>query len=65
MKYARSCGAIKTFFYAAFIPPDFKLNEFEEKYILKKMASGLIPDEIVKREKFGFVAPGSPYLLIG
>jgi asparagine synthase (glutamine-hydrolysing) len=48
---------------AAAIPPDFKLNEFEEKYILKKMASGLIPDEIVKREKFGFVAPGSPYLL--
>jgi asparagine synthase (glutamine-hydrolysing) len=49
--------------FAATIPPDLKLNNFEEKYILKRMASGLIPDEIVKREKFGFVAPGSPYLL--
>lgn len=48
---------------AVSIPPGFKLNEFEEKCILKKMAAGLIPDEIVKREKFGFVAPGSPYLL--
>ncbi|MCP4157076.1 MAG: asparagine synthetase B, partial [bacterium] len=36
---------------------------FEEKYILKKMAEGLIPDEIDNREKLGFVAPGSPYLL--
>ena len=49
--------------FAAAIPPDLKLNNFAEKYILKQMARGLIPDEIVKREKFGFVAPGSPYLL--
>ena len=49
--------------FAATIPPDLKLKEFDEKYILKKMAAGLIPNEIIKREKFGFVAPGSPYLL--
>jgi asparagine synthase (glutamine-hydrolysing) len=45
------------------IPPDLKLNGFTEKYILKKAAEGLIPRQIVEREKFGFVAPGSPSLL--
>ncbi|NLU93264.1 asparagine synthase (glutamine-hydrolyzing) [Chitinophaga sp. Ak27] len=49
--------------FAARIPPDLKLNDFEEKYILKKIASAEIPMEIVNREKFGFVAPGSPYIL--
>ncbi len=51
--------------FAATIPSDLKLNEFQEKYILKEMAKAkrLIPDEIIKREKFGFVAPGSQYLL--
>src|SRR6185503_9521653 len=45
------------------IPPDLKLNGFTEKYILKKVAEDLIPSEIINREKFGFVAPGSPSLL--
>ena len=45
------------------IPPDLKLNGLTEKYILKKAADNLIPREIVEREKFGFVAPGSPSLL--
>ena len=45
------------------IPPDLKLNQFNEKYILKKTAEGLVPPEIINREKFGFRAPGSPYLL--
>ncbi|MEK6283059.1 MAG: asparagine synthase (glutamine-hydrolyzing) [Acidobacteriota bacterium] len=49
--------------FATTIPPDLKLNSFTEKYILKKMAGGLVPPEIIKREKFGFRAPGSPYLL--
>jgi len=49
--------------FVATIPPNLKLKDFEEKYILKKMAKDLLPEEIVKREKFGFVAPGSPYLL--
>jgi asparagine synthase (glutamine-hydrolysing) len=45
------------------IPPELKLNGFTEKYILKKAAGNLIPRAIVEREKFGFVAPGSPVLL--
>ncbi|HXQ68844.1 MAG TPA: asparagine synthase (glutamine-hydrolyzing) [Pyrinomonadaceae bacterium] len=45
------------------IPPDLKLKGFTEKYILKKAAGDLIPRQIVEREKFGFVAPGSPALL--
>ena len=45
------------------IPPDLKLNGLTEKYILKKAAEDLIPQQIVDREKFGFVAPGSPALL--
>lgn len=45
------------------VPPDLKLKGFAEKYILKKAAEGLIPRQIINREKFGFVAPGSPALL--
>lgn len=45
------------------IPPDLKLHNYIEKYILKCVAADLLPPEIVKREKFGFHAPGSPYLL--
>lgn len=45
------------------IPPELKLHDYVEKYILKRVADGLLPPEIVKREKFGFHAPGSPYLL--
>ncbi len=45
------------------IPPDLKLKGFTEKYILKKAAEDVIPRQIVEREKFGFVAPGSPALL--
>jgi asparagine synthase (glutamine-hydrolysing) len=45
------------------IPPDLKLNGFTEKYILKEVARGLVPNAIIDREKFGFHAPGTPYLL--
>jgi asparagine synthase (glutamine-hydrolysing) len=45
------------------ISPDLKLNNFNEKYILKKVAQSLVPPEIINREKFGFIAPGSPYLI--
>ena len=31
--------------------------------IVKKVAEGLVPREIIEREKFGFRAPGTPYLL--
>lgn len=45
------------------IPPELKLNEFTEKYILRKVAEDLVPPEIINREKYGFHAPGTPYLL--
>lgn len=46
------------------IPTELKLNDdFTEKYILKKMASRFVPSEVFEREKFHFIAPGSPYLL--
>jgi asparagine synthase (glutamine-hydrolysing) len=49
--------------FAATIPSDYKLKDFQEKYIVKKMSEKYVPKEIINREKFGFVAPGSPYLL--
>ncbi|MGA9770157.1 MAG: asparagine synthase (glutamine-hydrolyzing) [Blastocatellia bacterium] len=49
--------------FSKIIPPDLKLNQFTEKYILKRVAEEMIPAEIINREKFGFHAPGSPYLL--
>ena len=45
------------------IPPDIKLNGLVEKYILKKVAAKYIPESIINRQKFGFIAPGSPSLL--
>jgi asparagine synthase (glutamine-hydrolysing) len=45
------------------IPSELKLHDFTEKYILKKMASRFTPKSVFEREKFHFIAPGSPYLL--
>ncbi len=45
------------------IPPELKVRQSVEKYILKQAAVGLLPPEVVTREKFGFRAPGTPYLL--
>jgi asparagine synthase (glutamine-hydrolysing) len=69
MAYANSVEARYPFLdrelveFAATIPPDLKLNQFQEKYILKKVAETSVPKDIIKREKFAFHAPGSPYLL--
>jgi asparagine synthase (glutamine-hydrolysing) len=49
--------------FARQIPPGLKLNGYTEKYVLKKIAADLVPREVVEREKFGFRAPGSPFLL--
>lgn len=49
--------------FATRIPPELKLHNYIEKYILKRVAGDLLPREIVQREKFGFHAPGSSYLL--
>ncbi|HEV2863876.1 MAG TPA: asparagine synthase (glutamine-hydrolyzing) [Pyrinomonadaceae bacterium] len=49
--------------FARSIPPDLHLSQLTEKYLLKRVAENLLPREIITREKFGFRAPGSPYLL--
>ncbi|WPN60171.1 asparagine synthase (glutamine-hydrolyzing) [Pseudomonas sp. P9_31] len=45
------------------LPPHLKLNGMDEKYLLKQAAVGRVPQAIIKREKFGFRAPGSSFLL--
>jgi asparagine synthase (glutamine-hydrolysing) len=49
--------------FSRMIPPELKLNQYVEKYILRKVAEGLVPPQILAREKYGFHAPGSPYLM--
>jgi asparagine synthase (glutamine-hydrolysing) len=49
--------------FSAQLPVDLKLNGFTEKYILRRMGKELLPPAILEREKFHFIAPGSPYLL--
>ncbi|MDC0586991.1 asparagine synthase (glutamine-hydrolyzing) [Gammaproteobacteria bacterium] len=43
--------------YAFSIPTDIKTKDGVLKYILKKSVRGIIPDEIIDREKQGFAAP--------
>jgi asparagine synthase (glutamine-hydrolysing) len=45
------------------LPPELKLQDLTEKYILKRLASRFVPKQVFQREKFHFIAPGSPYLL--
>lgn len=45
------------------IPPHFLVNNMQEKYILKQLARRYVPDAVINRPKFSFVAPGSPNLL--
>jgi asparagine synthase (glutamine-hydrolysing) len=47
------------------IPPEIKLKGLVEKYILKETARKHLPAEILNRQKFSFVAPGSTQLLKG
>ena len=49
--------------FVASIPDKYKLNGANEKYILKKAAKGIVPDEILKRKKFPFQAPGMSALV--
>ncbi len=43
--------------FAAKLPEDFKLHLLNEKYILKKMMDGKIPDSILNRHKQAYRAP--------
>lgn len=45
------------------IPPHFLVNNMQEKYILKQLARRYVPDAVINRPKFSFVAPASPNLL--
>jgi asparagine synthase (glutamine-hydrolysing) len=45
------------------VPPDIKLKNLVEKYILKEVARKYLPTEIFTRQKQGFIAPGSPRLI--
>lgn len=40
------------------IPDKYKLKGVNEKYILKRAGEGIVPEEILKRKKFPFQAPG-------
>jgi asparagine synthase (glutamine-hydrolysing) len=48
--------------FAAQLPDKLKLNGFNTKHILKKVASKRIPREIIKRKKAGFPTPFSRWL---
>jgi asparagine synthase (glutamine-hydrolysing) len=43
--------------FCAQLPENFKLNGLNEKYLLKKMMAGKIPDSILKRYKQAYRAP--------
>jgi asparagine synthase (glutamine-hydrolysing) len=43
--------------YAATLPEDYKLHLLNEKYILKKMMAGKIPESILTRPKQAYRAP--------
>lgn len=45
------------------IPPHLMLHQGVEKYILRQVAQPYLPSQILDREKFAFVAPGSPSLI--
>jgi len=45
------------------IPPEVMVQDGIEKYPLKRLARRYLPDEIVDRPKFSFVAPSAPALL--
>lgn len=47
------------------IPQSLKLKHGEPKYIMKKAAEGILPDNIIYRKKQGFAAPSSEWLRSG
>jgi asparagine synthase (glutamine-hydrolysing) len=45
------------------LPPGLLMQDATEKFPLRVLAGKHLPPAVATREKFGFVAPGSPYLL--
>jgi len=44
------------------LPDKYKIRYFKTKWLLKKMASGMLPTEIINRKKRGFTVPVSAWL---
>ncbi len=51
--------------FARRLPHRFKLRNGETKYLLKKAAAGLLPDDIIHRKKKGFGTPVGAWLKTG
>jgi asparagine synthase (glutamine-hydrolysing) len=49
--------------FVSHLSPGLKVKGLQEKYALKRLAEGLVPPAIIRREKFGFRSPASPALL--
>jgi asparagine synthase (glutamine-hydrolysing) len=49
--------------FVRYLAPDKKVRGLDEKILLKEAAKGRVPDQIVRREKFGFRSPGSAALM--
>jgi asparagine synthase (glutamine-hydrolysing) len=47
---------------AASVPPSLKLRRLQGKYILRRTLSGLVPEQVLKRPKAGFIMPCSRWL---
>ncbi len=49
--------------FAFSLPPEMKIKEYQTKYILRKVAKGIVPDEIIDRkDKKGLITPVSQWL---
>jgi asparagine synthase (glutamine-hydrolysing) len=48
--------------FCARIPPSLKMKGVNEKYILRRSLKGVLPDEIIRRKKFGMRAPFQQWL---
>lgn len=44
--------------FAFSLPPEMKIKDFQTKYILRRVATGIVPDEIIERkDKKGLITP--------
>jgi asparagine synthase (glutamine-hydrolysing) len=48
--------------YCATIPPEMKIKWFQKKYLLKKAVSPLLPRQVIRHKKQGFVGPMARWL---
>lgn len=48
--------------YSTLIPSKYKIRKFTGKYILRQTMKGLLPEEIIKRPKHGFLVPLGSWL---